>query len=155
MALFEVRSDIRDKNQYKLLSPDTLVTSVLIEWEEMRYKQAKVVIPLYNVQSALKSDTHVLGSLPSSFSQRNSVRRGSGAGVTFGGGGTIMGDSFGGAGASQGVRRRSGHGEGHKVNDTGNSSQGVDGGSGNDKEALALQLTRTQKELEDLRQEYR
>lgn len=57
VALFEVKQDIRDSSAYQLVQADESLTNIISRWNLSGLKYAKLVLPLYDLQSAVKSDT--------------------------------------------------------------------------------------------------
>jgi hypothetical protein len=55
IALFEVERDIKNPDEFKLIAPDERLSNVLARWENANKVSAKIVLPLYDVTSTLKS----------------------------------------------------------------------------------------------------
>lgn len=77
IALFEVRDNINDPNQYRLVLNTELIDDIIARWESEKLLNAKLVIPVYDFNSTLLSeappDFKILKSIQVSSSQSNTT----------------------------------------------------------------------------------
>ena len=73
IALFEVHKDIKNPEEYKLIPTDECIANIIARWGVNGLNHAKLVIPIYDVNSSLKTQAPISMSRAASGTARASM----------------------------------------------------------------------------------